>query len=78
MMLPEMFLYIVHFNFDCSNVSDERLQCFDAVNLVAGRVSGCKNWVVRYWCGYLSGVWCEWFAHGPADATAIPIVSCSS
>jgi len=25
-----------------------------------------------YWRGSLSGVWCKWFAYGPADATAIP------
>jgi len=31
----------------------------------------CKNWVMRCWCGYLSGVWCRLFAYGPADATAI-------
>jgi len=36
----------------------------------------CKNWVVRYWCGYLSGVqmiciWSSW-CHCP------PIISCSS
>jgi len=31
-----------------------------------------KNWVVRYWSGYLSGVNCKWFAYGPADATATP------
>jgi len=24
---------------------------------------------VRYWCGYLSGARCKWFAYGPADAT---------
>jgi len=28
--------------------------------------------LVRYWCGYLSGVRCKWFAYGPADATATP------
>jgi len=33
----------------------------------------CKNWVVRYWCGYLSVVRCKWFAYGPADATATPL-----
>jgi len=32
----------------------------------------CKNWVMRYWCGYLSGPRCRLFAYGPADATAIP------
>jgi len=31
-----------------------------------------KNWVIGYWRGYLSGVWCKWFAYGPADATATP------
>ena len=31
-----------------------------------------KNWVMGYWRGYLSGVWCKWFAYGPADATATP------
>jgi len=24
-----------------------------------------KNWVMRYWHGYLSGVWCKWFASHP-------------
>jgi len=28
-----------------------------------------KNWVVRCWCGYLSGTRCR-LAYGPADATA--------
>ena len=37
-----------------------------------------KNWVVRYWRGYLSGARCKWFAYGPADATATPIISCCS
>ena len=26
-----------------------------------------------YWHGYLSGVWCKWFAYGPADSTATPL-----
>jgi len=29
-----------------------------------------KNWVMRCWRGYISGVTCKWFACGPADATA--------
>jgi len=29
-----------------------------------------KNWVMRCWCGYLSGAKCRWFAYGPADATS--------
>jgi len=38
----------------------------------------CKNWVMRCWCGYLSGARCRLFAYGPADATASqnPISSC--
>ena len=35
-----------------------------------------KYWVMRCWRGYLSGARCRWFACGPADATAIPIISC--
>jgi len=38
----------------------------------------CKNWVMRCWCGYLSGARCWLFAYGPADATVSPnpIISC--
>jgi len=37
-----------------------------------------KNWVIRCWCGYLSGAGCRLFAYGPADATASqnPVISC--
>jgi len=48
---------------------------FSALMLLVGRQEGhpaCKNWVVRYWCGYLSGARCKWFAYGPADAPATP------
>ena len=48
---------------------------FSALTLLVGRQEGhltCKNWVVRYWCGYLSGARCKLFAYGPADATASP------
>ena len=31
-----------------------------------------KNWVMRCWCGYLSGVRHRLFAYGPADATDVP------
>ena len=34
--------------------------------------SACKNWVMRCWCGHLSGAKCRLFAYGPADSTAIP------
>ena len=46
---------------------------FSALMLLFGWQEGypaCKNWVVRYWRGYLSGARCKWFAYGPADATA--------
>ena len=38
----------------------------------------CHNWVMRCWCGYLSGARCRLCAYGPADATASqnPIISC--
>ena len=45
------------------------LQSFDAVGWAAGSASGCKNSVVGFGRGYLSGVMCR-FAYGPADATA--------
>jgi len=32
----------------------------------------CKNWVMRCWRGYLSGVRCTWCAYGSADAAANP------
>jgi len=37
-----------------------------------------KNWVMRCWCGYLSGARCRLFAYGPADVTAFqnPVISC--
>ena len=48
------------------------LQCFDTVGWASWRDPACKNWVMRCWCGCLSGVRCRLFAYGPADATAIP------
>jgi len=33
------------------------------------------NWVMGCWHGYLSGVWCKWFAYSPADGTAISCFS---
>ena len=32
----------------------------------------CKKWVMRSWCGYLSGARCKEFVYGPSDATATP------
>jgi len=51
------------------------LIAFSALMLLIGWQEGhpaCKNWVVGYWRGYLSGPRCKWFAYGPADATATP------
>ena len=48
---------------------------FSALTLLVGWPEGhqaCKNWVVRYWHGYLSGARCKWFAYTPSDATATP------
>ena len=28
-----------------------------------------KNWVMTWWCGYVSRARCKWFAYGPANAT---------
>jgi len=49
---------------------------FSALMLLVGRQEGhlpCRNWVVRYRHGYLSGARCKWFAYGPADAIATPL-----
>jgi len=46
-----------------------------ALTLLIGeqeRHPACRNWVVRYWHGYLPGARCKWFVYGPADATATP------
>ena len=47
---------------------------FSALTLLLGRPEehpACKNWVMRCWCGYLSGARCRLFAYGPANATAV-------
>ena len=54
---------------------------FSALTLLAGLQEehlACKNWVMRCWCGCLSGARCKLFAYGLADATASqnPIISC--
>ena len=57
------------------------LSAFSDLTLLVGRQEGhpaCKNWVVRYWRGYMSGAKCKWFVYGLPDATATPIISCSS
>jgi len=42
--------------------------CFSLLG-VRKSVRPVKNWVMRCWCGCLSGMRCKWFAYGPADAT---------
>jgi len=49
---------------------------FSALTLLVRWQEGhpaCKNWVVKYWCGYSSGERCKWFAYGSADVTATPL-----
>ena len=53
------------------------ISAFSALKLLVGRQEehpASKNWVMKCWCDcdYLSGARCRLFAHGPADATAIP------
>jgi len=46
---------------------------FGALTLLTGHWKEhpvCKNWLMRCWCGYLSGARCRLYAYGPADATA--------
>jgi len=48
---------------------------FGALTLLVGHqksIRPVKYWVIRWCCGYLSGVRCKWFAYGPADATVTP------
>jgi len=44
---------------------------FDMVGCQEERPA-CTNWAMSCWRGYLSAARCNWFAHGPADATATP------
>jgi len=57
--------------FWCSSVNTN---AFSALTSLGGRkgIRPVKNWMVRYWHGYLSGARCKWSAYGPADATATP------
>jgi len=62
------------FSLDLKTVTESSLP-FSALTLLVGWQEGhlaCKNWVMRYWHGYLSGERCKWYANGPADATATP------
>jgi len=44
------------------------LECFDTVGWHQEEQPVCKNWVMRCWCGCLSGARCRLSAYGPADA----------
>ena len=53
---------------------------FSALTLLVGRQEGhpaCKNWVVRYWRGCLSGASCRW-SHMIQLMPLPPLISCSS
>ena len=59
---------IFSIQFHCSSSKT----AFTALTLLVGRQEehpACKNWVMRCWCGYLSGARCRLLAYGPADAT---------
>jgi len=50
-------------------------RAFSALTLLTGLQEehpASRNWVMKCWCGYLSGARCRSFAYGLADATAIP------
>jgi len=52
------------------------IYAFSSLMLFVGqqeRHPAFKNWLVSYWCRYLSGVRYKWFAYGAADATATPL-----
>ena len=63
-ILCVMYWRVRHtFNVQCRLV----IIAFSALKLSGGRQEGhpaCKNWVMRYWHGYLSGARCEWFTYG--------------
>jgi len=50
-----------------------KVVAFSALKLLFGQQEEHlphKNWVMRCWCGYLSGAKCKWFSYGQANATA--------
>jgi len=59
----------------------EGVLSFSGLTLLVGHQEerpACKNWVMRCWCGYVSGTRCRLFVYGPADATVSqnPTFSC--
>jgi len=58
-----------------SDVTHTHTGTFSALTKLVGWQEGhpaCKNWVVRYWHGYLSEARCKQFVYGPAYATGTP------
>ena len=54
---------------------------FSALTLLVWQQEGhlaCKNWVVRYWHGYLSEALCKRFAYSHSWCYCHPIIFCSS
>jgi len=65
----------------CFILSWSSYDAFTALTLLVGYQEehpACKNWVMRCWCGYLSGARCRLSAYGPADATASKTPSSAS
>ena len=63
-----LLLFLSYFVYDCAFSAC----AFSALTLLVRRQEGhpaCKNRVVGYWRGYLSGARCR-LAYSPADATA--------
>ena len=58
-----------------TGIKNKKQKTWNIDRLVVGRQEEhptCKNWVMRCWCGYMSGIRCRLFACGPGDATAVP------
>ena len=56
-------------------ITQDSLSAFSALTLPVGRQEEhptCKSWVMRCWCGYLSGARCRLFVYGPANTIVIP------
>jgi len=71
-----MLYYCEHGGVDLMGLKPNALTLLVGSSLKAcSSIWPIKKWVMRCWCGYLSGSKCKWFAYGPADATATPVIS---
>jgi len=55
------------------------MSAFSVLTQLTGRHEqhpACKSWLMRCWCGCLSGERCRLFAYSPADATVSPKPHC--